>query len=199
MRKLTSLAVIIGALASAPATIAATLGPMDFTGASGTGIWIQNGLKLTNTDIDNSANCPGGNESKPCTLLNSGSQDAQLLTTESGDPFYIRSFDYNFAGNNGVLHVTPTPDGVSFFVSEASVTGSAQVCDKGLTGCTFIFAPNTLITSLLFSDLTNGGGTVRIDNIRVAPVPVPAAVILFGTALAGLGFMSRRKRVHAAA
>ena len=38
-----------------------------------------------------------------------------------------------------------------------------------------------------------GGGEVVVDNISVSAVPVPAAVWLFGSALAGLGWFRRRQ------
>jgi len=34
---------------------------------------------------------------------------------------------------------------------------------------------------------------VQIDNINVSEVPIPAAVWLFGSALAGLGWLSRKR------
>ena len=37
-----------------------------------------------------------------------------------------------------------------------------------------------------------GYGTVEVDNIAVSAVPVPAAVWLFGSALAGLGWVRKR-------
>jgi hypothetical protein len=40
-----------------------------------------------------------------------------------------------------------------------------------------------------------GGGTVELDNIVVSAVPIPAAVWLFGSALAGLGWMRRKQTV----
>lgn len=46
----------------------------------------------------------------------------------------------------------------------------------------------------VYSDGAVAGGLVNleIDNIVVSTVPIPAAVWLFGSALAGLGFMRRR-------
>jgi hypothetical protein len=40
-----------------------------------------------------------------------------------------------------------------------------------------------------------GGGAIEIDNINVSAVPVPAAVWLFGSALAGLGWMRRKQTI----
>jgi hypothetical protein len=40
-----------------------------------------------------------------------------------------------------------------------------------------------------------GGSTIEIDNINVSAVPIPAAVWLFGSALAGLGWIRRKQTV----
>jgi hypothetical protein len=40
-----------------------------------------------------------------------------------------------------------------------------------------------------------GSATVELDNIVVSAVPIPAAVWLFGSALAGLGWMRRKQTV----
>jgi hypothetical protein len=40
-----------------------------------------------------------------------------------------------------------------------------------------------------------GGGAIQLDNIAVSAVPVPAAVWLFGSALAGLGWLRRKQTV----
>jgi hypothetical protein len=41
--------------------------------------------------------------------------------------------------------------------------------------------------------LNEAGAAVELDNIAVSAVPVPAAVWLFGSALAGLGWMRRKQ------
>ena len=40
-----------------------------------------------------------------------------------------------------------------------------------------------------------GYGTVEVDNLVVSAVPIPAAVWLFGSALAGLGWLKRKQTV----
>jgi hypothetical protein len=53
------------------------------------------------------------------------------------------------------------------------------------------------VTFYAYGDGYGLGGltSIQIDNISVSAVPVPAAVWLFGSALAGLGWMRRRKTV----
>ena len=171
---------------------AATLGPMDFSsGASVLGAWQQNGLSLSQASIDNSANCP---TSPDCSKLNSGAKDAQALTAILGGTFEIVSFWFRFSGNNGVLTVTPD-GGPSFSLTEALFPKNQDH--------KYTFAPLTFVTSLLFSDLTNGGGVVRIDCINggacdgqqgPSEVPLPAALPLFLAGLGGLGWLSRSRK-----
>jgi len=65
-------------------------------------------------------------------------------------------------------------------------------------------APSNLIHKIIFSspdDPNNGGGTGMFDNLSfnsTAPVPLPGALPLFASGLAGLGWLSRRKRKSAA-
>ncbi len=49
-----------------------------------------------------------------------------------------------------------------------------------------------VVLTFLNPDAT--GGTVSFDRLEIAPVPVPAAVWLFGTALVGLAGFGRRKK-----
>jgi len=57
------------------------------------------------------------------------------------------------------------------------------------------------IRSIELLEGTQGGNfeTFTMDNARVAPVPIPAALPLFLSALAALGFLGRRKKQLATA
>jgi len=88
----------------------------------------------------------------------------------------------------------------------ASITTAANIVSDGwadLSASVTIFSGNTLIGSLLAIQLVNNGGQqVNWDNVRldgpstaVGAVPLPAALPLFGTGLAIMGFIGwRRKR-----
>jgi hypothetical protein len=88
-------------------------------------------------------------------------------------------------------------------VNGATVTSGptlASIASNPTTG-----AGNYNIVALLTFDLTQEGGfkyvqfESRTNAFEFALVPIPPAALLFGTALAGVGFMSRRKKAQAAA
>jgi hypothetical protein len=58
------------------------------------------------------------------------------------------------------------------------------------------FTSNLPITSVVMS---SKGTSFEVDNISISSVPVPAALPLFGAAVAGLGAMGKRRRKKAAA
>jgi hypothetical protein len=65
-------------------------------------------------------------------------------------------------------------------------------------------ALQNLVISALISDGDGGsdpGGIFELKQfvVETTPIPLPPAVLLFGTALAGVGFMSRRKKAANAA
>jgi len=65
------------------------------------------------------------------------------------------------------------------------------------TEFSYIFEAANKLSTLQFTSLDPFGDTTGnlLDDISVSPVPVPAAVWLFGTALLGLVGFSRRKKV----
>lgn len=77
------------------------------------------------------------------------------------------------------------------------LTNAAGTLINPLASLTFIF-PNT---TDVFYLLVSADGVLRNStnfDLRVEAVPVPPALLLFGSALAGLGFLSRRrKKSHA--
>lgn len=59
------------------------------------------------------------------------------------------------------------------------------------TPATYFFSADwQALVSVEFSS----GGLVALDNVSISVVPIPAAVWLFGSGLAGLGWMRRRQR-----
>ena len=107
-----------------------------------------------------------------------------------GDAFNLLGFMHAFGG-----------------AGEFDFTISAILADGGtvvdvLTVNEVDFQYDTFVDSGLFNNILSfsvsiAGGTppLAIDNVMVSAVPVPAAVWLFGSALAGLGWMRRKQSV----
>lgn len=79
-------------------------------------------------------------------------------------------------GFDGIL----TPYGQGFAVADANRLPLLDNVDLNYT-----FAP---------SDDTTVYGYAHVSYVEVDPVPLPAAVWLFGSALAGLGFVTRKRK-----
>jgi hypothetical protein len=108
------------------------------------------------------------------------------LSTVNDNPFDLFSVD--FAANNvGQLQVT------GYYIGGGSI--SETIFADGTSWQTQAFGAgwSNLDRVEFLTPLFVGSGTAALDNIVVSTVPVPAAVWLFGSALAGLGWMRRRK------
>ena len=79
-------------------------------------------------------------------------------------------------------------DGVETFLDSISLNGNSETGQLALD--TGIFQVGD---SLVINYLGSGG----IDSLVLAPVPIPAALPLFISALAGLGWTARSRRKHA--
>lgn len=136
---------------------------------------------------------PNGN-----TLSHNHGSTTMTLTKVGGGLFDFNSIDlgdvYNAASGGNVLFD---------FVFGNSTTLQSTVSLDNLVGLqTFLF--NHLgLSQVSWTPLTTNGQWLQLDNIvidsSVAPVPVPAAVWLFGSALTGLVGIGKRKRAKTAA
>jgi len=109
------------------------------------------------------------------------------FANESGNPFALHSFDYAaiFVGP-GTVNVTGhyAAGGVISTNLNADETVDNYQFNEAWTGLDYVVI-GTISTS----------SPAGIDNIVVSAVPIPAAVWLFGSALAGLGWMRRKQTV----
>ena len=106
---------------------------------------------------------------------------------------FERSDGSEFAINSLDLLLESDPSGSTSITGTLAGGGSANLGVPVGTGDWLS------LESVVFRAEGNGFGfgfaTVEIDNINVSAVPVPAAVWLFGSALAGLGWMRRKQTV----
>ena len=59
---------------------------------------------------------------------------------------------------------------------------------------TYSFVATAATTTLTFLSTTGTAFGLALDNVSVSAVPLPGALLLFGTALAGFGVFGRRRR-----
>jgi len=111
------------------------------------------------------------------------------MTSTVGERFDLHSFDAGFFGDPiGQVTLTGYRDGTS--VISETFTGIGDYFETIAAGAGW-----SNLDSILFNvsnPLNNAGA---IDNIRAysaSAIPLPAAVWLFGSALAGLGWLRRK-------
>jgi len=93
------------------------------------------------------------------------------------------------SGTNDVVTITGT------YAGGGQVSMDLDVYDTGFATYSFDSSWSNLSSVVFGASLL--GSAISMDNMVVAsrPVPVPAAVWLFGSALAGLGWMRRKQTV----
>ena len=80
----------------------------------------------------------------------------------------------------------------------ASFTGADMPTDNGAQNSTGTFYANfTSSVAIWKVVMTSTANAFEVDNIAISAVPLPAALPLFGAALAGMGVMGRRRRAKA--
>jgi hypothetical protein len=124
-------------------------------------------------------------DNDPLLHLSSGADQDTLveMTAISGGAFNLVALDFtilhpldpltirgNFMGGGAIEFVLPT-----------------------YTGAFDDYYLDSSWVNLESVEFMSGTGSATLDNIVVSAVPIPAAVWLFGSALAGLGWMRRKK------
>jgi choice-of-anchor C domain-containing protein len=142
----------------------------------------QSALGTTNS-IDLSGNDPGG--------------VAQTFSTDAGQKYEVTFW---IAGN---------PDASSDKTGQVQVSTGGQTQDftftqdsktkahMGWVELTYSFVADAAQTTLTFLSTTTGPWGPALDNVSVSAVPLPGALLLFGTALAGIGLFGRRRVMNA--
>jgi len=135
-------------------------------------------------------NVPTNNSTK---ILRYCQHCSATMSAVSGDSFDLLSFDMNT--------LNPTPDLTASFTLSGYYAGGGQIsveltADTVWSNYTFDSEWSNLV-SLEFGAVTSGGpfSSIGLDNLRLTTVPIPGAVWLFGSALAGLGWMRRKQAV----
>lgn len=136
-------------------------------------------------------------------LIGSSGGVSQTFSTVAGTQYNVT---FDMAGNYANLPIIKpmrvSADGQSQDFT-FDVTGRSAL-DMGWTSMSWVFTADDTLATLQFLSLTETLGLTEgwgaaLDNVSVLavnPIPIPAAIWLFGTGLIGLiGFSKRRKAV----
>jgi hypothetical protein len=119
--------------------------------------------------------------------LNSNTGPSIEFGRIDGQAFDLISFQHAFGGSGDYdFSITATLAGGGLVSDLVSVTEIDSQYDTFLNSGLF----NNIVNFSVSTDGTTPA--LALDNIAVTAVPVPAAVWLFGSALAGLGWMRRK-------
>ena len=124
--------------------------------------------------------------------------DCQLTITEStGQAFSLESADLGLSVLGSPIDLTI----VGYYSGGGSISTTFTATETTFQNdplTPFFFGAGwTNLSSVVFETTAHSGGVLTVpnslvDNIVVIAVPVPAAVWLFGSALAGLGWLRRK-------
>jgi choice-of-anchor C domain-containing protein len=95
-----------------------------------------------------------------------------------------------------------SPDPAQTLVSAG---GNSQTYDSHPAGSvswamqTFFFVATAAQETLTFLSLTHNASGPALDNVAISATPIPPAILLFGSALAGMGFLGYRRKQMASA
>jgi hypothetical protein len=126
--------------------------------------------------------------------LNLNGRIEQELTGMTVGRQYAISFD--IAGNKNVdqsytMQIRVNGDRkLYFFNKTAANTGT----NMGWAAQVFYFVADRATETLFFISANSGTAGMALDNVSISETPIPPSVLLFGSALFGMGFMGYRRR-----
>ena len=133
-----------------------------------------------------------GSRSLDLSALDAGSVSQTLTGLTAGKEYKV-SFDLaaNPAGSaNTLVTVSAASASKDFHFSPVGHTTS----NMGWATQVFLFVADGTSDTLTFLSGTHSATGPALDNVRIAATPLPPAILLFGTALAGMGFLGRRRQ-----
>jgi hypothetical protein len=199
MKKIKLIAAVLALLPLSQAAYSATVANGNFS--SGMASWTAQGNVNVNAGYAVLTSAGSGVSTGSFGGTN-GSILSQAINASAGD---VISFNYNFVGGDYLPY-----NDFSLVVGDATnlLADIVGVGAYGTTGWrTFTFTALSNFTNLMFL-VSNSGDTgydssLWVDNVTVSGspsnVPVPAAVWLFGSGIAGLMGMRRKKMLVAPA
>jgi choice-of-anchor C domain-containing protein len=139
-----------------------------------------------------------GGRSLDLSATNAGSISQDLVGLSVGQEYTVT---FDLSGNPAGA---PTTKSLAVTVGGApgvfpfDTTGNS-LSSMGWTTSTFVFIATATTQTLTFLSLNGTSFGPALDNVSIAATPIPGALLLFGSALGGMGFLGYRRKKQAAA
>jgi choice-of-anchor C domain-containing protein len=140
-----------------------------------------------------------GSRSLDLSAIGAGGVSQQLSGLTIGQQYTV-SFDMagNPDGGPVVKDLNVSAGGITSLYS-FDTTGHSKGAMGWITQ-TFVFFATATTDTLAFLSSTSTSYGPALDNVTISATPIPGAILLFGSALGGMGFLGyRRKKLEAAA
>ena len=169
---------------------AASAVTIEFDGEVVGGVYQEDGFSFEPASLTN-GNCPAD---PSCLLLNPGSASSVTMTADDGSSFDLLGFSYHFLGDQqqqrGVLTVS---NGTTLEFKQADYGNDPFTITEADLGGEFLG-----VSAITFTLVGPGTGADRLDNVialggDTTVIPLPASALMLMGAVAGLGFLGRRR------